>query len=650
MAGRNLALKILEAHLAGGNLAVSETCEFRVDSTLVHDMSGLLAFMGFDAMKLARANVSLPIIFNDHNLLAMSTSTSDDQAFLKSCAQRFGLCYSLPGNGICHSLYLNRFGSPGWLLVGADSHTATAGALGMIGIGLGGMDVAVIMSGEPLKQAVPAIVGVRLSGRLAPGVSAKDVALTLLKKMGVRGGVGKIFEYTGLGLANLTVLQRATLCNMGAEMGATSSLFSADERVREFLAAQGREGDFIPLAADEDAVYDKVVELDLSVVEPMVALPDQPDRGCLVQELGLVKFDQIFIGSCTNGSYVDLARAALIMKGRHVAGGVPVLVSCTNRQIFSMLLRDGYVQMFVDAGARVLEPSCGPCMGIGQAPPSGATILRTTNRNYPGRSGTADAQMYLCGTETAAATAVMGHLACAADVLDPALLDAVAEPKHYPIDDVGLIRYDRLPEAVELRYGANIRPVPVCAPLGDDITAAVSLKLGDGVSTDDIVPPDPVVLALRPNIPKLSEYIFHLIDPNFAARAAQMGESVIVAGDNYAQGSSREHAAIGCMQLGVRAVLVKSIHRIHRGNLINYGVLPLIFEDSADYDAVTPGDKLKIAGVAAQIRASHRVEVENVTRGTKFFAKAELSDDELAVLSIGGLLPYIASRRKGAVA
>lgn len=646
MSGRSLTGKLLSGHLVSGSLIAGEECRIRVDSTLVHDMSGLLAFMGFEAMGLDRVAVSAPNLFIDHNLVAMDSSSLNDQEFLQSCARSFGLAISRPGNGICHSVYYHRLGKPGTILVGADSHSATAGAIGMLGIGAGGLDVAVAMSGEPFRMKAPAVLNVRLEGSLPAGSCAKDVALTLLGRLGVKGCVGKVVEYSGPGAGSLTVLQRATIANMGAEMGATSSIFPADEQVRRFLRAQGREEDYRHGLADPDASYDGEITIDLSRVEPMVALPGQPDRVLPVSQAGDVEFSQIFIGSCTNGSYTDLARAAMVLRGRKAAAGTAVLAACGNRQIYQMLLRDGYISMLVDAGVRFLECACGPCMGIGQAPASGARVLRTTNRNYPGRSGTPDAEMYLCGTEVAAASAITGKLSAPDRWMDVSELDQVKEPEHYPVDDAMLLRYDRGPTGEPLRYSSNIRPMPVKSPLAQDLNGAVSLKLGDGVSTDDIVPPDPKILTLRPNVPELSKYLFHNLDPEFAARATEAENSFLVAGDGYAQGSSREHAAIGCMYLGIQAVLACSIHRIHRANLINYGVLPLLLERREDWEAIEQGDQLLIASVWDQLTAGNgRVMVENKSKGTAFHVRSDLTRYEMDLLRAGGLIPYIRARR-----
>lgn len=639
--GDSITKKILRAHLITGTLKSNEENTFRVDSTLVHDMSGLLTFMGFEVMKKERVAVPLPLIFTDHNLISMDFSNLDDQKYLHSCAQRFGLYYSRAGNGICHSVYYHRLGKPGALMIGADSHSATAGALGMLGIGVGGIDISLLLSGQPFRMKTPSVLEIRLEGKLPAGTCAKDAALMLLKRLSVKGSIGKIVEYTGSGVAELSIPQRATLANMGAEMGATSSIFPADEQTRRFMAAQSRESDYQPLYSDSVSTdYDESIILDLSAVVPMVALPGQPDYGCPVTESGRVEFSQIFIGSCANGSYVDLARAALIMKGRKISPRTDVIVSCGTRQIYSMLMRDGYLQMLVDAGARILECGCGPCMGIGQAPASGAVILRTSNRNYVGRSGTPDAKMYLCGTETAAASAITGYLTSADQMMDVSSLDEVREPELYIIDDSMLVHYAQGSKPVALQYGNNIRPMPVKDPLDVNICGKVLLKLGDKVSTDDIVPPIPKVLTLRPNIPELSKYLFHNVDPEFVARAAKLGSGIIVAGDSYAQGSSREHAAIGCMYIGIKAVIAKSIHRIHRSNLINYGILPLLFDEEKDYADIGLDDVLELKDIAVQLRAGTRIQIKNTTRNHILYGISNLSVAEVDILEAGGLIPH----------
>lgn len=634
--GQTLTEKILSAHRTadGGYLP---------DHTLVHDMSGLLAFMGFGAMNLPRINVERAFIFNDHNLVGMSPSTAADQRFMRSCAKRYGAVYSEPGHGICHSLYYHDFARPGCLLAGADSHTATAGALGMLGVGMGGMDIAVAMSGVPVFFPEPRVVRVTLEGALRPGVSAKDAALALLAKIGVKGFLGCVAEYGGEGAASLSIHQRATLCNMGAEAGATSSVFPSDETTRRFLAARGREAQYKPLAADANAVYDSEIRLNLTEVEPMVALPGEPDYGVPISQAERESFSQIVIGSCTNGSYIDLARAAALLRGRRVSPDVNVFLQCGSREIMNALQKNGWLSVYLEAGVRVLECGCGPCMGIGQMPEPGATILRSTNRNFPGRSGTGDARMFLCSAETAAASAVSGTLTSPFELSGYEALAAIPdEEQHEKMP--GYVEY--APSNAPILMGDNIRPLPVREKPPESIEAEVVLSLGDGISTDDIVPPQQHVLTLRTNIPALAEHLFAHIDPTFPERAKAMGSSIIVGGANYAQGSSREHAAIGCMVLGVEAVLAVSMHRIHRANLINYGVLPLIFERAEDRALIERGDKLSIAHVREQLAAGERITVRNLTRGCDIIAKAAMTEREKEIWRAGGLVPWVCARRK----
>lgn len=644
--GKGIAEKILNAHLLRESSDGREI-SIRVDSTLVHDMSGPLAFIGFESMGMDRVHVDMPVVFIDHNLLGMDFKSPDDHLFMISAARKYGTVLSAAGNGICHSVYYHRLGKPGTVLVGADSHSATSGALGMLGIGLGGLDVSVIMGGEPLTIGKPRIINVRLIGSLPPGASAKDVALELLRRFTVKGCVGAILEYTGPGVGALSVHQRATIANMGAEMGATSSVFPADDTVRRFLKAQSREGDYVEILPDRDAVYDLTTELDLSGVEPMVALPPMPDRAVPVREARHVKVDQVFIGSCVNGSYEDIARAARVLRGRKAHPDVSLLVSPGNRQVLQMLLREGLIDSLVKAGARILECSCGPCIGLGQAPPSGGVTVRTTNRNYPGRSGTKDADIYLTGAETAAATAVLGRLARADEVLDPSLLEEIREPERYPIDDCLLDSYRSRPRPSSLRWGPNLKPMPVMKPPEEDYSMRVVLKVGDDITTDDIIPPGPEVLNLRPNIPELSKHLFSDIDPGFHSRALEYGSSIIVGGDNYGQGSSREHAAIAPMYLGVKAVLARSLARIHRSNLINYGIVPLLFENPGDYDKVSQGDELEIRQVLYQIGSGH-VRILNRTTGQEITVGCRLSTKETELIRTGGLFNYVKKRRERA--
>ena len=633
-----LTEKLLLAHLRSGQMTEGALCHFNVDSVLFHDMSGILALMAYDAMGMRRAGVPLPVVFTDHNLVGTDPQTANDQAFVKSCAQAFGLRYARAGSGICHTLYAEDLAKPGMLLIGADSHTASCGALGMLGIGLGGMEVSSAMTGKPFPLRVPRIIGIRLTGRLRPGVSAMDAALALLARLTIKGAVNAVLEYFDEGAAALTVPQRQTLCNLGAEMGATGSVFPADAQVAAWLARQGRSEDFQPLSADRNAVYSETHCLDLCEVEPMAALPGRPDRGVPLREAGSVPFSQVFIGSCANGSYESLARAALIMKGRHTAPGAEVLVACGSRRIYRQLLRDGFIDLFLAAGARLLECGCGPCMGIGQAPAAGTSVLRTTNRNFPGRSGTKDALIYLAGPETAAASAVTGRLTGVSELMDPRELDIVRPPESFPDGENVYLPFDtQWTEGVRPVYTTSIRPIPRGKPLPDALRLPVSLKAGEGISTDDIVPAVPEALGLRANIPALSKYLFHYLDADFAGRAGTLGQSAIVAGGDYAQGSSREHAAAGCLALGVRAVLAVSMHRIHRANLINYGILPLLFDRAEDLELISQGDVLSLSGVHEGLRCG-RLTVLNETSGIRIPCHTDLNAHEAQVLLSGGLL------------
>lgn len=635
----NLTYKILMSHILGQFPASGERAAFRIDSVLFHDMSAILPMMGYDAMGLGKANVQVPVVFTDHNMIQSEAAIADNQAFVRSGAKAFGMYYSMAGNGICHSVYAERFARPGMLLIGADSHTATCGAMGMLGIGMGGMDVAVAMSGRPYTLTVPSVIGVRLTGRLHPNVGAKDVALQLLRQLTISGAVGSVLEYFGEGVSTLTVPQRMTLCNLGAEMGATSSVFPADRQVRDFLRSQHREEEYRLLQADANASYKKIVELDLSSVEPMVCLPGRPDRGIRVSEVERVPFSQIFIGSCSNGSYVDIARAAMILRGRRVSRDTTLVVTCGSRQIYRQLLHDGWIEMLTDAGARILESGCGPCMGIGQAPASGSRVLRTSNRNFQGRSGTKDAEIWLSGPEVAAATAVRGVLTSVEELMDPAGLDAICEPENFPVDDALLLDYSADVGKSSPAYTKNIRPIPVKGPLENTMRMGVAIKLGDGISTDDIVPAVSGAIALRSNIPALSQYIFYNIDRHFAERCRAMKRGIIVAGEDYGQGSSREFAAVCCMELGIRAVLAKSFHRIHRSNLINYGIVPLLFESDADYDEIYGDDCLAVENLPEQLRTGW-VTLKNERSGRRFRTMTDLKQDELEILFSGGLIPY----------
>ena len=641
---QNLTEKIISEHLVRGRMEVGTEIFLRVDSTLVHDMSGTLAYIGFEAMGIDKIQVPAAVTFQDHNLVAMDHRSLDDHRFVASAARRYGSMLSKAGNGICHSVYYSRIGRPGTVLAGADSHSATAGALGMLGVGLGGLDVSAIMGGEPMELKMPAVIGVEVKGKLKPGVSAKDAALWLLKQLSVKGGVGKVLEYFGEGVENLSVPQRATIANMGAEMGATSSVFPADEAVRRFLKAQGREEHFRELAADPGAVYGMRLTLDLSRIVPSVAVPPMPDQVKSVREAGPVKVDQVYIGSCTNGSYYDLARAARVLRGRRVHPDVNLLVSPSNRQVYQMLLEDGSIGQLVRAGARIMECGCGPCIGLGQAPPTGGVSVRTSNRNFKGRCGTTDASVYLAGPAVAAAAAVTGYLCPPDEVISLEELAGIGEPEVYFVDDV-MIALPAVPETrdhVEVVRGPSIRPIPLGTPQNGEIRARVVKKLGDNVSTDEIAPTGPEYGALRSNVPEAAKTAFIRSDPGFYGRALEYGSSVILAGENYGQGSSREHAALLPAYLGVRAVIARSFARIHRTNLINFGVLPLVFAEGSGPELAEEGQELVIQKkICAGETSDSWYTITAGATGKTFEAVASLTEREREIYAAGGLLSFI---------
>ncbi|MEG1848994.1 MAG: aconitate hydratase, partial [Oscillospiraceae bacterium] len=566
---KNLTQKLIFSHLTTPAKGIpDEELYIKIDQTLTHDITAVMGYLAFEALGLPRVQTECSVSYLDHNLLYVDNKTPDDHIYLQSIAKKFGLYLSRPGNGICHSVQYARFGVPGKTLMGSDSHTTTGGAIGMLAIGGGGVEVARAMAGLPMRLKMPRVIRVELTGCLRPGCNAKDVVLEMLRRLGVNGGNGKVFEYVGEGVATLQVPERGTIANMGAEMGATTSVFPADEVVRRFFRAQGREADFVSFLPDPGCTYDDTVTVDLSSLEPLAACPDQPDHVRPVREVSGVKVQQVYIGSCTNGSYSDIAKAAAVLKGRHVHEDVSLTVSVSTRQIYKQLLRDGVIEDLIDSGARLTEIACGACCGIGQAPPTGGVSVRTSNRNFKGRGGTADAKLYLVSPEVAAATAVLGHLAVPSDVLeDLSGLKKICEPDHYPVDDSMLLSPPEDGSEISIIRGPNIKPLPVNTPLPECLTATVSLKAGDHVSTDDITPANAQFSSMRSNIPLIAEYAFNRYDPEFVARAKAMGVSILIGGENYGQGSSREHAAITPMFLGVKAVIAKSMARIHKGNL-----------------------------------------------------------------------------------
>lgn len=636
--GQNLAQKIISQHLVAGSMVPGEEIAIRIDQTLTQDATGTMAYLQLEAMGIPRVRTKLSVSYADHNTLQTGFENADDHLFLQSIAAKYGIIFSRPGNGICHQVHLERFAVPGTTLLGADSHTPTAGGMGALGIGAGGLDVAVAMAGGPFYFNMPAVVRVNLVGRLSPWVSAKDIILEVLRRLSVKGGVGKVIEYGGEGIATLSVPERATITNMGAELGATTSIFPSDEITRAFLASQGRPGDWVELLPDADATYEQTITIDLSTLEPLVARPHMPDNVAAVREVGPIKVDQVAIGSCTNSSYTDLMRVAAILKGKRVHPDVSLVISPGSRQVYNMLAANGALSDLVTAGARILEFTCGPCIGMGQAPPSGGVSVRTFNRNFKGRSGTADAQIYLASPEVAAVTALNGYLSDPRELGEPV---SITLPERFPVDDGMLIFPPGDGSKVSIRRGPNIKPLPLAQPPAKTIEAAVVLKVKDNITTDDISPAGAKYLPLRSNIPALAEHAFEGIDPTFARRAREAGQGIIIGGQNYGQGSSREHAALCPMYLGIKAVIAQSFARIHRSNLVNFGILPLTFADPADYERIETGDALAIdlsTGLSQE-----EVAVTNTTKGFTFKARHNLSERQRAVLLAGGLLNYTRS-------
>lgn len=641
----NLTKKILAAHLAKpSDMVPGEEIFLKVDQTLTHDINAVMTYLAFEAIGLDRTQVETSVSYLDHNLLYLDNKTPDDHIYLQSVAKRYGVYVSRPGNGICHAVQVARFGAPGKLSMGGDSHTPHGGAIGMLCIGVGGMDVATAMTGVPMRLKMPQVIKVNLTGHLKPGCNAKEVILEMLRRVGIKGGLGKVFEYVGPGAATLTVNERATISNMGAEMGATTSIFPADEQVRKFLKAQKRETDFVELTADEGCSYDGEMELNLSELVPLCACPHQPDNVIPLKDVEKKKVQQVFIGSCTNASYSDIAKAALVFQGRHVHEDVSCTCGISSKQIYLQLMKDGYLEMLMNAGVRLLELACGPCCAIGQSPATKGVAVRTSNRNFKGRAGNPTAEIYLVNPESAAATAIMGTFTTAEEILGEEIvkLADIQEPDEYPVDDSMIVRPLPPEEAreVEVVRGPNIKPLPVPDAPEQHLKVQISLKTVDNITTDDITPASAEFSSMRSNIPLMSQYCYHRYDPSFAERARQMGQSIIIGGENYGQGSSREHAAINPMYLGVKAVIAKSIARIHKGNLLNHGIIPMIFADPADYDRVELEDTLEIHNLLDQMQ-TREVEITDVTKGFNFKAQLELSDSELEVISCGGQLRYL---------
>ena len=647
---KNLSRKILEAHLAKpSEMIPGEEIYLKVDQTLTHDINAVMTYLAFEQIGLDRTQVETSVSYLDHNLLYLDYKTPDDHIYLQSVAKKYGVYVSRPGNGICHAVHVARFGAPGKLSMGGDSHTPHGGSIGMMCIGVGGMDVATAMTGVPMRLKMPQIIRVNLIGKLKAGCSAKDVILEMLRRNTVKGGLGKIYEYTGPGTLELEVEDRVTIANMGAELGATSSIFPADDLVRRFMKAQGREDEFVPMEADEGCEYDGEITIDLSSLEPLIACPHQPDNVTTIRQVEKKKVQQVMLGGCTNGSYKDIAKAALVLKGHHVHEDVSCTCAVSSKQIYKQLMRDGYIEMLMDAGVRMLELACGPCCAIGQSPATDGVAVRTTNRNFKGRAGNPTAKVYLVSPESAAACAITGTFSTAEEILGEniGILETIREPEEYPVDDSQLIR--PLPQEdaakVEIIRGPGIAPLPVPDAPEQHLECKVSLKTVDNITTDDITPASAEFSSMRSNIPLMSQYCYHRYDPAFAARAKELGKSIIIGGENYGQGSSREHAAINPMYLGVKAVIAKSMARIHKGNLVNHGIIPMLFADPADYDRLDQMDELEIDGLRDQI-AERRVLVMDKTKGFSFEAVLDLSDSELEVILCGGQLRYLKEELK----
>jgi len=633
-----LTYKILRAHCVEGTAAPGESFGIKIDQTLTQDATGTAAYLQFEAMGVERVRTELSVSYVDHNVLQTGFENADDHRYLQSVAARYGIIFSKAGNGICHQVHLERFGVPGKTLLGSDSHTPTVGGLGMIGIGVGGQDVACAMAGMPFYLTGPSVVRVDLTGRLPAWVSAKDVILELLRRLSVKGGVGKVFEYAGPGVQTLSVPERATITNMGAELGATTSVFPSDDVTRGWMKSQRRARRFKALAADPDAEYSRTIEIDLSSLGPLIACPRSPDNVVPIVEVAGTPVDQVCIGSCTNSSFHDLATVGALLAGRKVHPGVSLTVSPGSQQVLGMIARRGILAAVIGAGARVLEVACGPCIGMGQAPCTGAVTLRTFNRNFEGRTGTQSAQCYLCSPETAVASALNGR------ITDPRTLGTppeVKEPRLYLVNDSLIITPPEDGSNVAVIRGPNIKPIPKRGPLPDRLEGSVLIKVGDNITTDHIMPAGSKILPLRSNIPALSEHVFEQVDPGFAKRALEKGGGFILGGENYGQGSSREHAALAPMHLGVVAVIAKSFARIHRSNLINFGILPLSFADPADYGRVSQDDVLSVEDAHCVV-AADRCTVTNHTGGFAFEASCELSEREREIVKAGGRLNMIA--------
>ena len=632
----NLTYKILRKHLVSGELKVGNFISIKIDQTLTQDSTGTMAYLQLEAMNIDKVNTKRSVAFVDHNMLQQGFENADDHKYIQTVAKKHGIYFSKPGNGICHQVFLERFSAPGDVLLGSDSHTPTAGGVGMIAIGAGGLDVALAMAGEAYSLKCPKVIKVNLIGNLGYMTSSKDIILEVLRKCTVKGGVGKVFEYGGEGVKTLSVPQRATITNMGAELGATTSIFPSDENTLKFLKSQNREDEFIELKADDDAIYDEVITINLTELEPMVAMPHSPDNVKTVNEVGKIKIDQVAIGSCTNSSYEDLMKVAQILKGHKVHEDVSLVIAPGSRQVMEMLSRNGALGDIISSGARILENSCGPCIGMGQSPGTDGISLRTFNRNFYGRSGTLSADIYLVSPEVAAVSAIRGELT------NPKELEIdfkSIENDKFIIDDSMIIKPEIDANKVEVKRGPNIKPFPLNKHLDNKLTGKVVLKVGDNITTDHIMPSNAKLLPFRSNIPYLSEYCFSTVDQEFPTRAKNNLGGFIIGGDNYGQGSSREHAALAPLYLGIKAVIVKSFARIHKSNLINSGIIPMVFLNEEDYDDISLMDELEMDDLLKTIE-NGVVKIKNITKEKEYEVKVELSPEEIRVIKYGGKLNY----------
>lgn len=633
----NLIEKIIKRHLVSGDMTPKKEIAIRIEQTLTQDATGTMAYLEFEAMGVPKVKTKLSLSYVDHNMLQTGFENADDHVFLHSIAGRYGIYFSRPGNGISHQVHLERFAVPGETLLGSDSHTPNAGAIGMLAIGAGGLDVAAAMAGEPFYLFMPEVVFINLRGRLRPWVSAKDIILELLRRLTVKGGIGRAFEFGGEGIKGLIIPERATITNMAVELGATTAIFPSDEQTRTYLKAQKREKDWIPLSPDEDATYDEEIDIELDSIEPLISQPSSPDNVCPVSEIRGEKVDQVCIGSCNNSSYEDLMLVASILKGKKAHPSLSLTISPGSRQVLGMIAKNGAVYDLIDSGARLLEVACGPCIGMGQSPPRGGVSLRTFNRNFPGRSGTPDDKVYLCSPAVAAASAIRGVITDPRELGKPPLIHP---PEEYLVYDSMIVPPAERPDEVEIIRGPNIKPLPRRGPIEESLTGIVLIKLGDDITTDHIIPAGSGILPLRSNIPAIAEHLFEGIDPELPRRAKDAKGGFILGGANYGQGSSREHAALAPMYLGIRAVLAKSFARIHRKNLINFGILPLSFKAEEDYKLMDKGDKIEIPNLRKELIEGVPITINNITNGKRLKMDHGLSEKEREIILRGGLLNY----------